>query len=101
MDAVAGEGALVEQLHGGHLEDGDEVLAHARQVLVVVTPLEGRRGDGGVVGLGEGGRHGGVREVLGVERERPQALAALDGEDLDGVGVVAIVAGGDHVVLLG
>mmetsp|Transcript_26687 Transcript_26687/g.56184 ORF Transcript_26687/g.56184 Transcript_26687/m.56184 type:complete len:440 (+) Transcript_26687:135-1454(+) len=44
-NAIAGQGALVEEFHGGCFEDGDEVRAHAGEVIVVVAPLEGRRGD--------------------------------------------------------
>ena len=93
VDAVGDERSLVEKLHAGSLVDGDEVLAHSGQVLVVVGPLEG------------GGRylvHGGTlgQKVLGIKGEGTQELAGLDGEDLDGVGIVATVVAGQQVLLL-
>ena len=93
VDAVGDERALVEKLHAGSLVDGDEVLAHSCEVLVVVRPLEG------------GGRyliHGGSlgQKVLGIQGEGTQELAGLDGEDLDGIGIVPAVVACQQVLLL-
>mmetsp|Transcript_16995 Transcript_16995/g.24670 ORF Transcript_16995/g.24670 Transcript_16995/m.24670 type:complete len:251 (-) Transcript_16995:581-1333(-) len=97
VNALGGEGALVQELHGGRFEYGDEVLAHACQVLVVMGPVEGRGWNGLalLVGLVVG------EEVLGEEREGAQQLAGAHREDLDGIGVRARVVGGEQVILLG
>mmetsp|Transcript_7747 Transcript_7747/g.13059 ORF Transcript_7747/g.13059 Transcript_7747/m.13059 type:complete len:360 (+) Transcript_7747:968-2047(+) len=95
-NTITSQGTFVKKLHCRDVKYRDEILAHTCQILIIVTPLEWRRRNVGLLLL----REFFIQKVAGVKRECTEAFTSLDGEDLDCMRIIPVVIVGHHVILL-